>query len=691
MIQSLNPANGTILRSFDALTPDALNARLAIAASAARTYPRESLDQRIFWMRRLAALLEADLEELAALITAEMGKTLSASRLEVDKCANGCRYYAENAARILTPEPIDTDHAESYVRYDPIGVVLAVMPWNFPFWQVFRFAAPALMAGNVALLKHAGNVPQCALAIEALIRRAGFPRGVFQTLLVEARQVETILADDRIAAVTVTGSEAAGRAVAAQAGWLIKKSVLELGGSDPFIVLPSADMTAAIAAAVKARTINNGQSCIAAKRFLIHEDIYEDFERRFTEGMAALRVGDPMLHTTDIGPIATTKIVEELAQQVAAAVAAGGRLLTGGNRTTVGGQGTYFEPTVIAGVQRTAPIAREEIFGPVALLFRVGSLDEAVALANDTSFGLAASAWTSDPIEQDRLAAELVCGAVFFNEIVASDPRLPFGGVKKSGYGRELGAAGMREFLNAKTVVMGGDRRARPVLVEHRVEPPKPEKPGEFSQLADQIRKFEPRKPNVKLEQTGPRRIPGGLPPIVFEGEPEPPKFAPIVWDTPPEPRKPAPLMRETEPHPPQAQTEPHRIPGGLAPIVFESAPEPRRMAPIVWDTPPEQHRQAPIVREPETETRQAKPQPEAVPAQPRKIPGGLPPIVFETVAERPRFAPIVWDSPPEPRRLAPIVLDSDPQPVSRPKLVFGNEAENDEEKASVPGSILGL
>jgi succinate-semialdehyde dehydrogenase/glutarate-semialdehyde dehydrogenase len=691
MIQSLNPATGKILRSFDALTPEALNSRLAIAAGAARTYPRESLDQRIFWMRRLAALLESDLEELAALITAEMGKTLASARAEVEKCAAGCRYYAENAERILTPEHIDSDHADSYLRYDPIGVVLAVMPWNFPLWQVFRFAAPALMAGNVALLKHAGNVPQCALAIEALIRRAGFPRGVFQTLLVEARQVETILADERIAAVTVTGSEAAGRSVAAQAGWLIKKSVLELGGSDPFIVLPSADLDAAVASAVEARTINNGQSCIAAKRFLVHEDIYDEFERRFVEGMAALRVGDPMLDTTDVGPIATVKIAEELAQQVAAAQTAGGRVLTGGNRKTVGGQGNYFEPTVIAGVQRSAPIAREEIFGPVALLFRIGSLEEAVALANDTSFGLAASAWTRDPMEQERLAAELECGAVFFNEIVTSDPRLPFGGTKKSGYGRELGAAGMREFLNVKTVVIGGARVAKPVLVEQKkTEPLTRDKPGEFSQLADQIRKFEPRKPNADLEPAGQRRIPGGLPPLVFEATPEPRRFAPIVWDSPPEQRRPAPIVREPEPQQPSAAatTEPRKVPGGLKPLVFDSAPEPHRMAPIVWDTPPEQRRHAPIVREPELEP---APQPEAAAPEPRKIPGGLPPIVFETVPDRPRFAPIVWDSPPEPRKLAPIVLDSDPQPSRRAPLTFGKEAETGEEKSSVPGSIFGL
>ena len=505
-IQSLNPANGKLLRSFDPLTPEALKARLELAAGAAKSYPGESLDQRIFWMRRLAALLDADIEELAALITSEMGKTLSAARQEVRKCADACRYYAENAAHILAPETIPTDNSQSYIRYDPIGIVLAVMPWNFPLWQVFRFLAPALMAGNVGLLKHASNVPQCALAIEALVRRAGFPRGAFQTLLIEARQVEGLLSDDRIVAVTVTGSEAAGRAIAAQAGWLIKKTVLELGGSDPFIVLPSANLDLAVPNAIKARCINNGQSCIAAKRFLVHEDIYPEFERRFVAGMAALRVGDPILEATEIGPLATPQILDDLLAQVSRARSSGGRVLTGGGRITNiegGATGNYFQPTVIAGVPRIAPVCQEEIFGPVALLFRIGSLEEAIALANDTSFGLAASAWTTDPAEQQRLAVELQCGAVFFNTTVTSDPRLPFGGTKHSGYGRELSAAGMREFLNAKTVVVNGvtiQPRPTPVDPSIRQLPPElpPPTPGEnrseFHQIADQMRRFEPRK-----------------------------------------------------------------------------------------------------------------------------------------------------------------------------------------------------
>ena len=552
MIQSLNPANGKLLRSFDPLTPDALNAKLVLAASAAKTYPKETLDQRMFWMRRLAALLEADSEELAVTMTSEMGKTLVSARAEVIRCAAGCRYYADNAAHILAPERVPTDHSDSleqkdcYVRYDPLGVILAVMPWNFPLWQVFRFLAPALMAGNVGILKHASNVPQCALAIEALVRRAGFPRGVFQTLLIEARQVEHVLNDPRVAAVTLTGSEAAGRAVAAQAGWLVKKSVLELGGSDPFIVLPSANLDAAIENAIKARCINNGQSCIAAKRFIVHESIYAEFEKRFVAGMAALRVGDPMLETTDLGPLATPQAVEDLLQQVTRARESGGRVLTGGARAFVedGNLGNYFQPTVIAGVMPNAPIAQEEFFGPVALLFRVASLDEAIDLANDTPFGLAATAWTSDDAERQRLAVEIQAGAVFFNTIVASDNRLPFGGIKRSGYGRELSAIGMREFLNTKTIVVAEvPAPTHPTPPEASEAEPIPEpsaeptpdtvpdqpadKPSEFQHIADQLRKFDPNKP------TSPSADPANLEPIQSEPIPTDP---PNDDDTPPPP-----------------------------------------------------------------------------------------------------------------------------------------------------------
>lgn len=451
-IQSLNPATGELIRSFEPLSAQAISAKIALAHEASLTYPGEPLGQRTFWMRRLALLLDTEQEDLATIMVHEMGKPISSARAEVSKCAKACRHYADHGEAMLSPEFIETEHASSYVRWDPLGVILAVMPWNFPLWQVFRFLAPALMAGNVGLLKHASNVPQCALAIEALVRRAGFPRGVFQTLLIESQQVESVLADERVIAVTLTGSEAAGRAVAAQAGYLIKKSVLELGGSDPFIVMPSADLMEAVNNAVQARCINNGQSCIAAKRFIVHESVYRSFEERFVEGMAAQRVGDPMLENTQIGPLATSQIAEDLQKQVDAAINAGGRLLLGGRR--VMRTGNFFAPTVIAGISRDAAVTREETFGPLAFLFKIGSLDEAIALANDTPFGLGASCWTSETAEQQRLAIELRCGSVFFNTPVASDPRLPFGGIKLSGYGRELSAAGMREFMNAKTVVI---------------------------------------------------------------------------------------------------------------------------------------------------------------------------------------------------------------------------------------------
>ena len=457
-IESINPATNQLLRRFEPLTADAARQKIGLAADAFRAYGSIPLEHRALCMRKLAAILEHETEDLATLITVEMGKPLEAARLEILKCADACRYYADHAARILAPESVPTETNHSYVRWDPLGVVLAVMPWNFPFWQVFRFLAPALMAGNVALLKHASNVPQCALEIEALVRRAGFPRGAFQTLLLEINQVETILADERIAAVTVTGSETAGRAIGAQAGWLIKKSVLELGGSDPFIVMPSADLDLAIETAVRARCVNSGQSCIAAKRFIVADKVFDAFETRFVAGMEAVRVGDPMKDGTEVGPLATVSLVEHLEAQVKAAIRSGARILTGGERML--GDGNYFEPTVLAGVPRTSAVYREELFGPVAMLFRVQDLNEAIEIANDTPFGLCASAWTRDPAEQQRLVSELQCGGVFLNAMVASDPRLPFGGIKHSGYGRELSAAGMREFLNAKTVVISSAESA---------------------------------------------------------------------------------------------------------------------------------------------------------------------------------------------------------------------------------------
>jgi succinate-semialdehyde dehydrogenase/glutarate-semialdehyde dehydrogenase len=358
----------------------------------------------------------------------------------------------EHAARLLADELVDTGGPMSFIRYQPIGAVLAVMPWNFPFWQVFRFLAPALMAGNVGLLKHASNVPQCALAIEDIVQRAGFPDGVFQTLLIGAELVHGLIDDPRVKAVTLTGSEPAGRKVASQAGRQIKKCVLELGGSDPFIVMPSADLDAAVRASVQARVVNNGQSCIAAKRFIVEEHIADEFETRFVAGMARLVVGDPVLETTEVGPLATPVIVHDLEQQVRRSVAAGARVLTGGQRLER--PGNYYAPTVLVDVPENSPAYREELFGPVAVVMRARGIDEAIRLANDTPFGLGASVWTRDAAEQERFIEEIDAGMVFINGMVASDPRLPFGGIKASGYGRELAAWGIREFVNVKTVVV---------------------------------------------------------------------------------------------------------------------------------------------------------------------------------------------------------------------------------------------
>jgi succinate-semialdehyde dehydrogenase/glutarate-semialdehyde dehydrogenase len=383
-------------------------------------------------------------------MTLEMGKPIAAARAEAAKCALACRYYAEHGERLLADEAVDAGPGRAFIRYQPIGAVLAVMPWNFPFWQVFRFAAPALMAGNVGLLKHASNVPQCALAIEEIIRRAGFPADVFQTLLIGAAAVEGILGDPRVKAATLTGSEPAGVAVAAQAGRQIKKTVLELGGSDPFVVMPSADLGRAVKTAIQARILNNGQSCIAAKRFIMDARIADEFERRFVTGMAALRIGDPMDESTDVGPLATPAILEELESQVSRSVAMGARLLTGGHRLPR--PGNFYAPTVLVGVPENAPAYREELFGPVAVMFRARDIDDAIRLANDTAFGLGASAWSADPADQQRFIDEIESGMVYVNAMVASDPRLPFGGVKRSGYGRELAAHGLREFVNIKTV-----------------------------------------------------------------------------------------------------------------------------------------------------------------------------------------------------------------------------------------------
>jgi succinate-semialdehyde dehydrogenase/glutarate-semialdehyde dehydrogenase len=449
-IASINPATGEKLKEFKAHNDAEIEKRLKCAEQAFQHHRRESFPKRAQLMIEVATLLEREKEQLARTITLEMGKLLRDSVAEIEKCARGCRYYAENAERFLEDEAAQTNARRSYVQYEPMGPILAIMPWNFPFWQVFRFAAPALMAGNVGILKHAGNVPQCALAIEQLFCRAGFDEGIFQTLLIEAEQVEKLIVDPRIKAVTLTGSEKAGSAVGSTAAREIKKSVLELGGSDPFIVMPSADFGLAVSTAVKARTINTGQSCIAAKRFFIADKIYDNFLEKFVEQMRTLKVGDPFDETTEIGPLATEQILNGVHEQVQKSMAAGAKLLTGGNR--IAGPGFFYEPTVLVDVPRNSPAYREEVFGPVAAVFRVRDPEEAIEMANDSRFGLAASAWTNDPVEQELFASELESGMVFINAMSASDPRLPFGGVKRSGVGRELGAHGIREFMNAKTI-----------------------------------------------------------------------------------------------------------------------------------------------------------------------------------------------------------------------------------------------
>jgi len=445
-IATINPATNETVRTFDALSESEVDARLERAASAFRQWRIRPVGQRAAIVARAGEILEKDKDRYGRLMTLEMGKPLKAAIEEAAKCALACRYYAKHASEFVAPKHVDADE----VLYQPLGAVLAIMPWNFPFWQVIRFAAPALCAGNVGILKHASNVPQCALAIEDLFTSAGAPPGVFQTLLIGSDRVEAIIADERIAAVTLTGSEPAGRHVAGTAGKNLKKTVLELGGSDPFIVMASADIAKAADVAVKARTINNGQSCIAAKRFIVHERVASEFTDRFVETMRSLRVGDPMRPDTDIGPLATRQIVDDLETQVAESVRRGARILTGGKR--ISGAGNYFEPTVLTDIPADSPAYRDELFGPVASVFRARDLDDAIRIANDTSFGLAAAAWTRDEAEADRFIRDLEAGTVVINGMVASDPRLPFGGVKHSGYGRELGPWGLHEFVNVKTV-----------------------------------------------------------------------------------------------------------------------------------------------------------------------------------------------------------------------------------------------
>ncbi|HUB32380.1 MAG TPA: NAD-dependent succinate-semialdehyde dehydrogenase [Bryobacteraceae bacterium] len=450
MIASVNPATGETLRTFTPLDDVQIEGKLARAESAWFSYRHTWFADRARWLMAAAEILESGRDRFGRLMTLEMGKPISGARAEAAKCATACRYYAEHGERLLADEPMDAGAGRNFIRYQPIGPVLAVMPWNFPFWQVFRFAAPALMAGNVGLLKHASNVPQCALAIEEILLEAGFPRDTFQTLLITSDQVARVLDDPRVRAASLTGSEAAGAQVASQAGKQIKKTVLELGGSDPFVVMPTADLGRAAHVAAEARTINNGQSCIAAKRFIVDARIAGDFEARFVAAMEALRVGDPMDEATQIGPLATPAILEDLDRQVRRSVEMGARVLTGGHR--LDRPGNYYSPTVLTDVPPGAPAYREELFGPVAVLLHANGIDQAIHLANDTEFGLGASAWTADPAEQRRFIDEIEAGMVFINGMVASDARLPFGGVKRSGYGRELSAYGIREFVNIKTV-----------------------------------------------------------------------------------------------------------------------------------------------------------------------------------------------------------------------------------------------
>jgi succinate-semialdehyde dehydrogenase / glutarate-semialdehyde dehydrogenase len=450
-IASINPTTGICTQSFESLTQEQIRVKIEAAADVFLSYRNTSFTQRSDWLHRAAAHLRDRQTEFAKLMTLEMGKPITQAIAEVQKCASVCDFYADNGADFLAPEPAETDASQSWVMYQPLGVVLAIMPWNFPFWQVFRFAAPALMAGNVGLLKHASNVPQCALAIESILTAAGFPQNVFQTLLIPASSVESVVRSPHIKAATLTGSEPAGVSLAKTAGECLKKTVLELGGSDPFIVTASAELDEAVAVAAKARMLNNGQSCIAAKRFIVLEAIADDFTEKFVKAFAALRIGDPAEETTDLGPLANPDIRDQLHHQVQASIDAGAECLIGGKHWTEL-PGYFYEPTILKNIPETCPTYREEFFGPVALLFTVPDIDAAIALANDSPFGLGASAWTQDEGARDRFIRELEAGAVFINGMVKSDPRLPFGGIKHSGYGRELGRPGIQEFVNVKTV-----------------------------------------------------------------------------------------------------------------------------------------------------------------------------------------------------------------------------------------------
>ena len=450
-IATTNPATGEVLQTFSPLSDRDLDTKIAHAQQTFLSYRAISMSQKAVWLNRAAEILETERDRFGKLMTMEMGKPLTAAIAEVEKCASVCRYYAENASHLLADVFVQTDASHSFIRYQPLGIVLAVMPWNFPFWQVFRFAAPALMAGNVGLLKHASNVPQSALAIEEILHRAGLPSGVFQTLLVGADKVAAIVADDRVKAATLTGSEPAGMSLAATAGKHLKKVVLELGGSDPFIVMPSADLETAVSTAVIARMINNGQSCIAAKRFIVADAIADEFIDRLLDHYRALKIGDPLLPDTDIGPLATPGILKDLDQQVKTSVQQGAKLLIGGEPLP-NCLGNFYPPTILSEIPAGCLAEHDEFFGPVALLFRVRDIDAAIQRANDSPFGLGASVWTTDQKERDRFVEEIESGSVFINSMVKSDVRLPFGGIKRSGYGRELGKEGIHEFVNIKTI-----------------------------------------------------------------------------------------------------------------------------------------------------------------------------------------------------------------------------------------------
>jgi succinate-semialdehyde dehydrogenase/glutarate-semialdehyde dehydrogenase len=459
-IATINPTTGETLKTFEPLSDEALEERIARAAAAFGSYRLTSVEDRVGWLRAAADVLDADTDPVAELMVTEMGKTLASAKAEVAKCAKGLRWYAEHGPALLEPQPRDAAAVgarDAYVAYQPLGVVLAIMPWNFPLWQAIRFAAPALMAGNVGLLKHASNVPQTALYLEELVRKAGFPADVFQTLLIGSRTVERVLRDDRVVAATLTGSGPAGQSVAAIAGDELKKTVLELGGSDPFIVMPSADPDIAAGVAVTARCQNNGQSCIAAKRFFVHADVAEEFTRLFAEKLAALTVGDPMAEDTQVGPLATESGREDVERYVQDAVDKGATVVVGGTRPD--GPGWYYAPTLLTGVTPEMAMYNEEVFGPVAALYTVKGLDEAIELANSHPYGLGSNLWSEDEDERARFIRDIAAGMAFVNGMVTSYPELPFGGVKQSGYGRELTELGMREFMNAKTVWIGPPSR----------------------------------------------------------------------------------------------------------------------------------------------------------------------------------------------------------------------------------------